>query len=66
MGFFEKLKGGLAKTKDAVFGKVDDIVKSFAKVDEDLLEELEEVLICSDMGYETCEEIIEDVVGLNK
>ena len=49
MGFFEKLKGGLAKTKGAVFGKVDDIVKSFAKVDEDLLEELEEVLICSDM-----------------
>ncbi len=63
MGFFEKLKGGLAKTKDAVFGKVDDIVKSFAKVDEDLLEELEEVLICSDMGYETCEEIIDRLRG---
>ena len=63
MGFFEKLKGGLAKTKGAVFGKVDDIVKSFAKVDEDLLEELEEVLICSDMGYETCEEIIDRLRG---
>lgn len=59
MGFFEKLKNGLSKTKNAVFGQVDNVLRAFVKVDEDLLEELEELLICSDMGYETAEEIIE-------
>ena len=61
MGFFDKLKSGLAKTKNAVFAQVDNILKSFVKVDEDLLEELEEVLICSDMGMETVEEIIDEL-----
>ncbi|MBQ2729599.1 MAG: signal recognition particle-docking protein FtsY [Clostridia bacterium] len=61
MGFFEKLKSGLAKTKNAVFAQVDNVLKSFVKVDEDLLEELEEVLICSDMGMETVEEIIDEL-----
>ncbi|MBQ4066214.1 MAG: signal recognition particle receptor subunit alpha, partial [Clostridia bacterium] len=61
MGFFDKLKSGLAKTKKAVFAQVDNILKSFVKVDEDLLEELEEVLICSDMGMETVEEIIDEL-----
>ena len=61
MGFFDKLKSGLAKTKKAVFSQVDSILKSFVKVDEDLLEELEEVLICSDMGMETVEEIIDEL-----
>ena len=50
MGFFEKLKSGLAKTKDALFKKVDDLFKSFVKVDEDMLEELEELLIMSDVA----------------
>ena len=61
MGFFDRLKGGLAKTKNAVFAQVDNVLKSFVKVDEDLLEELEEVLICSDMGMETVEEIIDEL-----
>ncbi|MBE6586824.1 MAG: signal recognition particle-docking protein FtsY [Ruminococcaceae bacterium] len=61
MGFFDKLKSGLEKTKKAVFAQVDNILKSFVKVDEDLLEELEEVLICSDMGMETVEEIIDEL-----
>ncbi len=61
MGFFDRLKGGLAKTKNAVLGKVDDILKAFVKVDEDLLEELEEILICSDMGFETTEEIMDEL-----
>ena len=61
MGFFDKLKSGLAKTKNAVFAQVDNVLKSFVKVDEDLLEELEEVLICSDMGMETVEEIIDEL-----
>ncbi len=59
MGFFEKLKNGLSKTKNAVFGQVDNVLRAFVKVDEDLLEELEELLICSDMGFETAEEIID-------
>ena len=63
MGFFEKLKNGLAKTKNAVFGQVNTVLKSFVKVDEDLLEELEELLICSDMGYDTAEEIIDLLRG---
>ncbi len=61
MGFFDRLKNGLAKTKNAVFGKVDDILKAFVKVDEDLLEELEEILICADIGYETTEEIMDEL-----
>ena len=40
MGFFDKLKQGLIKTKNAVFGQVNEVVKSFRKVDEELLEEL--------------------------
>lgn len=58
MGFFDKLKEGLQKTKDAIFGKVDELFKSFVKIDEDLLDELEEVLITADVGVETTEEIL--------
>ncbi len=58
MGFFEKLKAGLSKTKNAVMGKIDDVLKSFVRVDEDLLDELEEILYCSDMGADTTEEVI--------
>ncbi|MBQ8474042.1 MAG: signal recognition particle-docking protein FtsY [Clostridia bacterium] len=61
MGFFDRLKGGLAKTKNAVFGQVDNILKSFVKVDEDLLEELEEALICADLGFETTEEVMDEL-----
>ena len=61
MGFFEKLKNGLKKTKDALFGKVHDLFVSMRKVDEDLLEELEEILITSDVGIETTEYIIDEL-----
>ena len=61
MGFFDKLKSGLAKTKNAVFSQVDSILKSFVKVDEALLEELEEALICSDMGMECAEKVIDEL-----
>ena len=59
MGFFDKLKRGLSKTKNAIVGKIDDIVKSFRKVDEDLFEELEEALISADIGVYTTEEILD-------
>ncbi|MCI8332509.1 MAG: signal recognition particle-docking protein FtsY [Clostridiales bacterium] len=58
MGFFESLKNGLTKTKNQFIGQVDSIFRAFGKIDEDMLEELEEILICADVGYETTEEII--------
>ncbi|MCQ2456495.1 MAG: signal recognition particle-docking protein FtsY [Clostridia bacterium] len=61
MVFFDKLKKGLSKTKNAVFGGVEDVIKSFRRVDEDLLEELEEILICSDVGTDTTEYIIDEL-----
>lgn len=61
MGFLDKLKNGLKKTKNAVFGQLDDVIKSFRKVDEELLEELEEVLICADVGAECTEYIIDEL-----
>ena len=59
MGFFEKLKNGLIKTKNAIVGKIDSIFKAFHKVDEELFEELEEALISADLGVETTEEILD-------
>ena len=59
MGFLDKLKSGLAKTKNAIFGQIDNVLKAFVKVDEELLEELEELLIMSDVGVNATEEIIE-------
>ena len=59
MGFFDKLKSGLSKTKNAIVGKIDNIIKSFRKVDEDLFEELEEALISDDIGVYTTEEILD-------
>lgn len=61
MGFFEKLKAGLAKTKDAFVGKINNLFRAFAKVDEELLEELEEILISADIGVEVTEQIIDDL-----
>ncbi len=59
MGFFDKLKSGLNKTKNAIVGKIDNIVKSFRKVDEELFEELEEALISADIGVYVTEEILD-------
>lgn len=59
MSFFNKLKEGLAKTKASIFGQVDNLFKAFVKVDEDMLEELEELLIAADVGFESTEEIID-------
>ena len=58
MGFFDKLKSGLSKTKASIDDKINDVFSNFRKVDEELLEELEEVLIMSDIGMETSLEII--------
>lgn len=53
MGFFEKLKQGLAKTRSGFSEKISGVLSAFTRVDEDLLEELEEALILCDMGVET-------------
>lgn len=58
MGFFDKLKTGLGKTRNSLNDKINNVFSSFRKVDEELLEELEEVLIMSDIGVETATEII--------
>ena len=57
MGFFDKLKEGLKKTKDSFVAKVNILVNSFTKIDEDFFEELEETLIMSDIGAVTAENI---------
>lgn len=59
--FWKKLKSGLSKTKNALFGQIDDLLKNFVKVDEDLLDELEELLIMSDIGVGATEDIIEEL-----
>ena len=61
MGFFDKLKSGLAKTKNSFDEKINNIFSVFRKVDEDLLEELEEALIMSDIGVETTTDIISNL-----
>ena len=57
MGLFSKIKEGLSKTKNSVVGKIESVLNSFTKIDEDLFEELEEILILSDMGAQTSSEI---------
>ena len=59
MGFLAKLREGLAKTKNAIWGRIDAMLKAFVRVDEDLLEELEELLITADVGVTATEEILD-------
>ncbi len=58
MGFFEKLKQGMNKTKNSFDEKISNVFKSFKVVDEDFLDELEEILIMSDIGMDTSVKII--------
>ena len=61
MGFFDKLKNGLNKTKTSFDEKINNVFKNFRKVDEDFLDELEEVLIMSDIGMNTSIKIISNL-----
>ncbi len=61
MGFFDKLKQGLGKTKSSINEKINNVFSVFRKVDEELLDELEEVLIMSDIGVETSVKIIDNL-----
>lgn len=59
MGFFEKIKKGLSKTKSALGGTIDNILSAFGIINDDLYDELEETLIMADIGVDTTMEIIE-------
>ena len=61
MGLFDKIKQGLQKTSDAVNRSLDNVFAAFVKIDADLLEELEEALILSDVGAETSAKIVAEV-----
>ncbi len=61
MGIFSRFKQGLEKTKNSIDEKINDVFSNFRKVDEDLLEELEEILIMSDFGMETSIKIIDEL-----
>ncbi len=69
MSFFDKLKKGLTKTKTSLLGKIDSAIRGFSKVDEELLDELEEILISADVGANTSVKIIDmlrDTIKQNK
>ena len=61
MGFFDKLKNSLTKTRESISEQVNNVFKVFVKVDEEFFEELEDALILSDMGVETTEYIISEL-----
>lgn len=59
MGLFSKIREGLKKTRDSVVGQIDSMLKSFTKIDDDLFEELEELLVMGDVGINTAQRICE-------
>lgn len=59
--FWSRVREGLSKTKNAIFGGIDDLLKRFHHIDEDLLEELEELLIMADVGVNATEQIINEL-----
>ncbi|NLE24994.1 MAG: signal recognition particle-docking protein FtsY [Clostridiaceae bacterium] len=61
VGFFGRLKEGLKKTRDSITHRIDEVLVSFGKVDEELFEELEEILITSDMGMNTSLKVIDEL-----
>ena len=61
MGFFSKIKEGLKKTRDSIVGKIDSALKSFTKIDEELFEELEELLVMGDVGVVTAQKMCDEL-----
>ena len=61
MGFFKKISDGLKKTRDSFMGALTGLVNSFTKIDEELFEELEEILIMSDIGVNTASKICDEL-----
>lgn len=63
MGFFDKIREGLKKTRDNISGQITQMVNSFTKIDEELFEELEELLVMGDVGVNTAEYICDQLRG---
>ena len=61
MRLFDKIKAGLTKTRDGMKKGIDSLINSFTKIDDDLLDELEEILILSDIGAQTSQDIISEL-----
>ena len=61
MGFFDKIKEGLKKTRDSITGQIDSMLNSFTKIDEELFEELEELLIMGDVGAATSAKVCKEL-----
>ncbi len=61
MGLFDKIKAGLSKTRANLIESVNSVISSFTKIDSDLIEKLEEILIMADIGYECSEKICEEL-----
>lgn len=61
MGFFTRLKEGLSKTKQEFSDRINNVFAAFTKIDEELFEELEEILIMADVGFETTEKILDQL-----
>ncbi len=61
MGLFSKIKQGLQKTRGGIVGQIDNMLSAFTKIDDELFEELEEMLICADMGAATSAKICENL-----
>lgn len=61
MGLFSKIKEGLKKTRKAVMGQIESMLRSFTKIDEELFEELEELLVMGDVGVPTAEKICDEL-----
>ena len=61
MGLFNKIKNGLSKTRNSFISSVNSVINSFTKIDEDFIEELEEILIMSDIGVHTADEICNEL-----
>ena len=66
MGFFEKIKSGLQKTRDALSGAINSVAANFRGVDEEFLEELEEALIMSDFGVHAAEHAVSELRSVAK
>ncbi|MBQ6712762.1 MAG: signal recognition particle receptor subunit alpha, partial [Selenomonadales bacterium] len=61
MGFFDKLKRGLEKTRKSFTEKIGQVIMGYAKIDDDLLDDLEAIMISSDMGVKTTETLMEEI-----
>jgi fused signal recognition particle receptor len=61
MGFFDQLKAGLTKSKEALVESINDLFRAFVEVDEDMMDELEEILITADVGVEATEMILDEL-----